>query len=100
MQLIDGQTIHAPLASLIDDPDAELARLAKRRAKVQQELAKCEAKLQNKNFVANAQPKSFEQEHARIAEFTREIAQLERTGTRVADAQEVITANAVITVTT
>jgi valyl-tRNA synthetase len=83
MQLIDGHAIHAPLASLIDDPDAELARLSKRRGKVQQDLAKCEAKLSNQNFVANAPAAVVEQERERIAEFKREIAQIEEQEKRV-----------------
>ena len=88
MQLIDGQAIHAPLASLIDDPDAELARLAKRKAKAQQELTKCEGKLSNQNFVANAPPAVVEQERARIADFQHEIAQIEEQERRVAQLKE------------
>jgi valyl-tRNA synthetase len=84
MQLIDGLAIHAPLASLIDDPDAELSRLAKRRTKLQQDLAKAEAKLGNKNFVANAPSEIVQQEHARIADAKGEIAQLEEQERRVA----------------
>lgn len=84
MQLIDGQAIHAPLASLIDDPDAELARLAKRKAKTLQEITRCEAKLSNQNFVANAPASVVEQERARIADFKHEIAQIEEQERRVA----------------
>jgi valyl-tRNA synthetase len=84
MQLMDGHAVHAPLASLIDDPDAELARLTKQKAKKQQELAKCEAKLSNQNFVANAPPTVVEQERARIADFRSEIAQIEEQERRVA----------------
>ena len=76
MQLIDGHAVHAPLASLIDDPDVELVRLAKRKSKAAQELAKCEAKLANKNFVANAPTEIVEQERARIAAFRSEIDQI------------------------
>ena len=84
MQLIDGHAIHAPLANLIDDPDAELARLGKRKAKTLQEIAKCEAKLGNQNFVANAPPAVVDQERARIADFRSEIAQIEEQERRVA----------------
>ena len=84
MQLIDGHAVHAPLASLIDDPDAELARLSKQKAKKQQEIAKCEAKLGNQNFVANAPPAVVEQERARITYFRNEIAQIEEQERRVA----------------
>jgi valyl-tRNA synthetase len=83
MQLVDGHAVHAPLASLIDDPDAELARLAKRKAKVRQDLARSEAKLANQNFAANAPPEIVEQEHARIADFRAQIAQLEEQERRV-----------------
>jgi valyl-tRNA synthetase len=84
MQLVDGETTHVPLASIIDDPDAELARLAKRKAKVRQDLAKCEGKLNNQNFVANAPAEIVEQERTRIADFKQEIAQLEEQEHRVA----------------
>jgi valyl-tRNA synthetase len=60
MQIVEGHIIHAPLASLIDDPDIELARLAKRRTKIRPDLGKCEAKLGNQNFVANAPPEIVE----------------------------------------
>jgi valyl-tRNA synthetase len=84
MQLVEGFAVHAPLASLIDDPDAELARLAKRKAKTLQEIGKCEAKLDNRNFVANAPPSVVEQERGRIAEFKHEVAQIEEQQRRVA----------------
>ncbi|HEY4368964.1 MAG TPA: valine--tRNA ligase [Steroidobacteraceae bacterium] len=84
MQIVEGFVIHAPLASLIDDPDAELLRLAKRKVKTQQELAKCEAKLGNQNFIANAPAEVVEQERARIADFQREIEQIGEQERRVA----------------
>ncbi len=84
MQLVDGYTVHAPLASLIDNPQAELARLAKSKAKAHQELARCKAKLTNQNFVANAPAEIVEQERARVADFEREIAQIEEQERRVA----------------
>jgi valyl-tRNA synthetase len=83
LQLIDGHAIHAPLASLVDDPDAELARLAKRKIKVRQELAKAEGKLSNQNFVANAPVEVVEQERTRIANFKAEIGQIEEQERRV-----------------
>jgi valyl-tRNA synthetase len=84
MQLIDGFAVHAPLASLIDDPDAELARLAKAKAKKQQEIGKFKAKLSNQNFVANAPPSVVEQERERIAKGEDEVAQIEEQERRVA----------------
>jgi valyl-tRNA synthetase len=83
MQLVDGQVVHAPLASLIDDPDAELARLAKRKAKAQKELGVSEVKLSNPKFVDSAPPAVVEQERARIAERQHEIAQIEEQERRV-----------------
>ena len=84
MQLIEGFAVHAPLASLIDDVEVELARLAKRKAKTKQDLAKCEGKLANQNFVANAPEEIVAQERARIEEFKRQIAELEEQERRVA----------------
>jgi valyl-tRNA synthetase len=81
---VDGRTICSPLAALIDDPDAELARLAKRRTKTSQEIGRAEAKLSNQNFVANAPPQIVEQERQRVADFRREIAQIEEQERRVA----------------
>jgi len=84
MQLIDGLAVHAPLTSLIDDPEAELGRLAKRKAKTEAEIKRCETKLGNQNFIANAPPAVVDQERARIADFRREIEQIEEQERRVA----------------
>jgi valyl-tRNA synthetase len=75
--IVDRRTISSPLAGLISDPQAELARLQKRKAKVEQDLKKEEAKFANPNFVANAKPEVVALGHERIAEFKRQIAQLE-----------------------
>jgi Valyl-tRNA synthetase len=83
MQIVEGHTVHAPLSSLIDDVDVELARLAKRKAKITQDLARSEGKLKNENFVANAPREIVEQERARIAEFKQQIAQIEEQERRV-----------------
>ncbi len=84
LQVVDGHSIYAPLKSLIDDVDAELARIEKRRAKVAQDLAKCETKLSNGNFVANAPAEVVEQERARITAMNAEIDQLAEQAKRVA----------------
>jgi valyl-tRNA synthetase len=84
LQIVDGQSIYAPLKSLIDDVDAEIARIEKRRAKTAQDLAKCEAKLGNANFVANAPVEVVEQERTRIAAWKKEIDQLAEQARRVA----------------
>jgi valyl-tRNA synthetase len=84
LHIVDGQSIYAPLKSLIDDVDAEVARIEKRRGKIAQDLAKCEAKLANANFVANAPAEVVAQERARIAAMKTEIEQLVEQARRVA----------------
>jgi valyl-tRNA synthetase len=84
MTIVEGRTFYVPLADLIDDVDAELSRIAKRKAKTAQELAKCEAKLANPNFAAHAPVEVVAQERTRIADFGRELAQLEEQAVRVA----------------
>jgi valyl-tRNA synthetase len=84
LQIVDGQSIYAPLKSLIDDVDAEIARIEKRRVKIAQELAKYEAKLSNANFVANAPPEVVEKDRALIVGFQKEIDQLAEQARRVA----------------
>jgi valyl-tRNA synthetase len=73
---IDGRTLSSPLTGLINDPDAELARLAKRLASVRKELASFEGKLNNQNFVANAPKEIVDQERGRIADRKQEIEQI------------------------
>ncbi|NJD30496.1 MAG: valine--tRNA ligase [Gammaproteobacteria bacterium] len=74
--IIDGRTILAPFARLVDDPSAEIARLEKRRARAGQDRDKSVAKLANESFVANAPPEVVAKERERIAEFDRQLAQL------------------------
>jgi len=73
--LLGGMKILVPMAGLIDVA-AELARLGKRRQKVEQDLARSEAKLGNARFVANAPAEVVEQERDRVAQFKRELEQL------------------------
>ncbi len=98
IQRITDEGALPPTAMQIDrrpyDPRAahEPDRRSRRRArasceaqgKARQELTKCEAKLANQNFVANAPAEIVEQERARIADFTREIDQIEEQERRVA----------------
>jgi valyl-tRNA synthetase len=74
--IIEGRTVLAPFARLVDDVSAEIARLEKRRAKAGQERDKCAAKLGNANFVGNAPPEVVTQERERLAEFDRQVQQL------------------------
>jgi valyl-tRNA synthetase len=80
----NGRTILAPFDRLIDDVSAELARLGKRRSRTQQERDKCAAKLANANFVANAPESVVVQERDRIAEFERQLGQLDEQVRRLA----------------
>ena len=51
--------------------------LRKRKGKVEQDLKREQGKLANPNFVANAKPEVVAEVHERIAEFQRQIAQLD-----------------------
>jgi len=64
-----------PLLGLID-VDAEQKRLAKEIVRLEGEIKKCEGKLGNANFVANAPAAVVEQEKQRIADFTTTITGL------------------------
>ncbi|HJY42386.1 MAG TPA: valine--tRNA ligase, partial [Steroidobacteraceae bacterium] len=75
---IDQRTISAPLAGLIDDPAAELARLQKRKAQAEQELGKARGKLSNPNFAASAPAHIVAGMHERIANFERQVAEVEQ----------------------
>ena len=81
--LIGDMKVHVPMAGLIN-VDAELARLGKRQSKVEQDLARSEAKLGNGDFVRNAPPEVVSQERGRVEEFKRELAQLAEQARRVA----------------
>ncbi len=74
--IVDGRTVLAPFARLVDDVGAEIARLDKRRARAVQERDRCAAKLGNASFVANAPPEIVAQEQSRLAEFARQLEQL------------------------
>lgn len=78
MSIVSGVSSYVPLSQLVNDPAAELERLAKRKAKLLQEIRKAEGKLSNQNFVANAPAEVVEQERARIANFQRDVAQVEQ----------------------
>jgi valyl-tRNA synthetase len=75
---IEQRTISSPLAGLIDDPAAELARLQKRKAKTQQDLGREEGKLNNPNFVDKAPAERVAEVHTRVADFRRQVAEIEQ----------------------
>ncbi|GGA22492.1 valine--tRNA ligase [Dyella nitratireducens] len=64
-----------PLAGLID-LDAEKTRLSKEIAKIEGEIKKCENKLGNANFVANAPTEVVAQERQRIADWGTQLGAL------------------------
>ena len=64
-----------PLAGLID-LSAEKTRLAKEIARIEGEIKKCEGKLGNANFVANAPAAVVEQERQRIADWNVQVGAL------------------------
>jgi valyl-tRNA synthetase len=64
-----------PLAGLID-LGAEKARMAKEITRIETEIKKCEGKLSNTNFVANAPAEVVQQERQRITDWTQQISAL------------------------
>ncbi len=64
-----------PLAGLIDG-EAEKARLAKEMNRIDVEIRKCEGKLGNANFVANAPAEVVAQERQRITDWNITLAAL------------------------
>jgi len=64
-----------PLAGLID-LGAEKARMAKEISRIETEIKKCEGKLSNANFVANAPAEVVQQERQRITDWTQQISAL------------------------
>jgi len=85
--LIDGRTVLAPFARLVDDVSAELSRLEKRRQRAQQDRDKATAKLANASFVANAPADIVDKERARVADLDRQVAQLAEQMRRLASVQ-------------
>ncbi|MFO1408856.1 MAG: valine--tRNA ligase [Steroidobacteraceae bacterium] len=75
--LVGELALLVPMAGLID-PQAELERLGKRVQKTQAEIGKARAKLGNDSFVRGAPEAVVQQERARLAEFERTLAGLER----------------------
>ena len=67
--------IFMPLDGFID-VEAEKARLGKEIEKIEIEVRKCQAKLSNEKFVANAKPEVVATERERLAEWEGKLAQL------------------------
>ena len=66
-----------PMEGLIDVA-AEKARLDKEIEKIGKEVIKCQHKLSNEKFVANAKPEIVEVERSRLEEWQGKLAQLEK----------------------
>ena len=73
-----------PLAGLID-VGAEKIRLAKEIKRIEGEIAKCNGKLANANFVANAPAEVVAQEQQRLKDFATTIAALNEQLARLSD---------------
>ncbi|MEO8858976.1 MAG: valine--tRNA ligase, partial [Burkholderiaceae bacterium] len=71
-----------PLAGLID-LDAEKARLTKEITRIEVEIKKCEGKLGNANFVANAPAEVVTQERQRIADWNITLGALREQATKL-----------------
>jgi len=72
-----------PLAGLID-LSAEKTRLAKEIGKIESEIKKCEGKLGNANFVANAPAEVVTQERQRIVDWNTQLAALREQAAKLA----------------
>jgi valyl-tRNA synthetase len=81
--VVDKLRLLVPLAGLIDF-GAEKQRIAKEIARIEGEIRKCEGKLGNQNFVANAPPEVVTQERERIARFGTELTALKAQAERLA----------------
>ncbi|MGB3460691.1 MAG: valine--tRNA ligase [Rhodanobacter lindaniclasticus] len=73
--VVGGLRVLIPLAGLID-LGAEKARLAREIGRIEGEIRKCESKLGNANFVANAPAEVVAQERQRITDWNTTLAAL------------------------
>ena len=80
--LLGSMKILVPMAGLIDKA-AELARLAKLKAKLQKDLETNEARLASDKFVNGAPPAVIEKERARVAQQKAELATLAEQEARI-----------------
>jgi valyl-tRNA synthetase len=65
------------------DVEAERARIAKEVARLEGEVTKAKAKLDNEGFVARAPAAVVEQERQRIADFSATVARLKDQAARL-----------------
>ncbi|MFA9420786.1 MAG: valine--tRNA ligase [Gammaproteobacteria bacterium] len=81
--LVGNMKLLIPLAGLIDK-DAELIRLQKSIAKLEQETQRLEAKLDNENFIAKAPLTVVNKEKEKLAEAVSALANLKSQAERIA----------------
>ena len=75
--MIDGRTVLAPFARLIDDVSAEMARLEKRRARTQQEPRQVRGEARATPVSSpTRRPRWSSRSAARVADFDGQLAQL------------------------
>jgi len=74
--LLGNMRLLVPLAGIIDK-DAEKARINKQRERIATDLARSKGKLGNEKFVNNAPADVVTQENQRVAEFERQLSQLD-----------------------
>jgi valyl-tRNA synthetase len=80
--VIGELTLLVPMAGLVDAA-AELERLGKALKKIEQEIARARAKLDNENFVKSAPAAVVTQEQERLVDFQARLAGLQRQLTQV-----------------
>jgi valyl-tRNA synthetase len=80
---IGDQRVLVPVEGLIDI-GAEVARLDKEIARIGGEIRKCEGKLGNDSFVANAPPVVVEQERQRLADWRTQLDAVQSQRARLA----------------
>ncbi|MBV8156856.1 MAG: class I tRNA ligase family protein, partial [Dyella sp.] len=73
--VVGSMRVLIPLAGLID-LGAEKTRLGKEISRIEVEIKKCEGKLSNANFVANAPAEVVAQERQRITDWTTQLTAL------------------------
>ncbi|HEY9132704.1 MAG TPA: valine--tRNA ligase [Dyella sp.] len=81
--VVGSMRVLIPLAGLID-VGAEKTRLAKEIGRIEGEIKKCEGKLGNANFVANAPAAVVEQERQRIADWNVQLDALREQARKLA----------------
>jgi valyl-tRNA synthetase len=81
--LVGELTVRLPLAGLVD-PAAEVERLGKEIAKLEQAITRAEAKLANPAFVDKAPADVVATERARLAEFADQLGTLRAQRERMA----------------